>query len=109
MNGELVICLFSDKKDKIWRLASVLQKVRAEKSLGLSQEPVERIKMIQSLQCEKEKEEGEREHSRQRSDWDFNVPRGSGLLESPTLSPLQYPLLTLLHPGSTQTNTNLGI
>lgn len=69
MNGELLICFFSNKKNKIGRLASaVLQKVRAERSLGLEQQPVGRMKADQFLQCEKEKEEDEREHSRWRSD-----------------------------------------
>lgn len=68
MNGGLLICFFSDKKDKIRRLASVLQEDRAERNLGLEQQPVERMEPDQFLQCEKEKQEDERGHLRWRSD-----------------------------------------
>lgn len=61
MNGGLLICFFSDKKDKIRRLASVLQEDSAERSLILEQQPVERTEPDQLLRCEKEKEEDERE------------------------------------------------
>lgn len=85
MNGELLICLFSDKKDKIRQLAaSVLQKVRAERSLGLEQQPVERTEADRFLQGEEEKEENDRDLSRWRND--------SGLYQlpgSPALNPLK--------------------
>lgn len=69
MNGELLICFFSDKKDKIRQLASsVLQKVRAERSLGLEQQPVERPGADRFLQREEEKEENDRDLSRWRND-----------------------------------------
>lgn len=66
--GNFWFAFFSDKKDKIRLLASVLQKVRAERSLGLEQQPVERMEEDQFLQCEEQKEEDERDLSRWRTD-----------------------------------------
>lgn len=66
--GNFWFAFFSDKKDKIRLLASVLQKVRAERSLGLKQQPVERMEADQFLQCEEEKKEDERDLSRWRTD-----------------------------------------
>lgn len=54
MNGELLICLFSDKKDKIRQLASsVLQKVRAERSLVLEQQQGKGQRQIDSCNVRK--------------------------------------------------------
>lgn len=85
MNGELLICFLSDKRDKIRQLASsVLQKVRAERSLGLEQQPVERPGADRFLQREEEKEENDRDLSRWRNDSGLYWPPGS-----PALNPLK--------------------
>lgn len=99
MNGELLICFLSDKRDKIRQLtSSVLQKVRAERSLGLEQQPVERTggRSVPAM------------WGRKGGEWPgpFQMEEWLRTLLTPRVTcskPFKVP-----HPGRTLSSTNLG-